>query len=244
MRSSLLRVAATSWLVLATAGCATCRDPGADTPAAANVLKIPAVRGAVRVDGLLDEPCYRRAGRIADFVIVGDATRKPAATSARLLWNADGFVFAFDCEDTSLVVAPSTARERDVDPQDRVELFLWSGHGEDGYFCIEISACGAVHDYRARFYRQFDDSWAPGGWECAVKTRSGGYCVEARLPRAALEGMGFHLRAGERWRAGLFRADFVPGNPDSPDWITWVDARTPEPDFHVAEAFGTLLLRR
>jgi hypothetical protein len=54
--------------------------------------------------------------------------------------------------------------------------------------------------------------------------------------------MGFHLRARERWRAGLFRADFAPGKPDAPDWITWIDARTPQPDFHVAGAFGTLVL--
>ncbi len=244
MSPTLFRAATASWIVLATSGCSTCHDPGADTPAAANVLRVPAVRGAVRVDGLLDEPCYRHAAQVTDFVVAGDPARRPAATSAWLLWNPGGLVFAFDCDDTSLVAAPPTARERDVDPQDRVELFLWSGRDEDDYFCIEISASGAVHDYRARFYRQFDDSWAPGAWRCAVRPRPGGYTVEAMLSRAALEATGFRLHSTERWRAGLFRADFAAGRPDAPDWIAWVDARTPEPDFHVAAAFGTLLLQR
>jgi hypothetical protein len=206
-------------------------------------LQVPALDNPVTVDGELDEPCYRRAPLVTSFVIAGNPGRRPAATSAWMFWDRDRLIFAFDCEDPTLVASPPTANERDVDPQDRVELFLWSGRKADSYYCIEIAARGAVHDYTARFYRRFDDTWSPRGWQCAVKPRPGGYRVEAALSRAALEEMGLRLRAEARWRIGLFRADYTPDRPDAPDWITWVDARTLQPDFHVAGAFGDLVLQ-
>ena len=186
---------------------------------------------------------YRRAPLVNQFVVAGHPGRRPAATSAWLFWSEERLVFAFECDDPTLVASRPTLREADVDPQDRVELFLWSGREADAYYCLEIAAAGAVHDYAARFYRRFDDTWSPHGWQYAVKPRPGGYRVEAALSRAALEAMGFPVRAGGRIRAGLFRADFAPDRPDAPDWITWVDARTPHPDFHVAAAFGTLVFQ-
>ena len=126
-----------------------------------------------------------------------------------------------------------------MDSQDRVEIFLWSGRTNDVYYCIEIGARGAVHDYAARFYRRFDDAWSPARWRFAVTPRKGGYQVEGELSRAALEQMGFRLAPGQRLHAGLFRADFHPGVTE-PDWLCWVDARGPQPDFHVAASFGEI----
>ena len=236
MRKLLIRAIKPACLALALSGCAH-RSSKNSTSA---VLRVPFLDCPVTVDGNLDEPCYRLAPLVADFVIAGAPGRRAAATSAWLFWSEERLVFAFDCDDTACVTSPPTSSEHDVDPQDRVELFLWSGREADGYCCIEVAARGAVHDYAARFYRRFDDAWSPRGWQCGVKLRPGGYRVEAALSRAALEAMGFHPRAGARLRAGLFRADFAPGKPDATDWITWVDARTPQPDFHVAAAFGTL----
>lgn len=225
-------------LALVLAGCAH-RHPGGSTP---TMLGVPPLEGAVTVDGDLDEPCYASEPLVQGFVVAGQPGRRPAATRAWLFWLDEGLVFAFDCDDATPVAAPESGNEREVDPQDRVELFLWSGNEADQYFCIEVAAQGAVHEYAARFYRQFDDRWSPLEWECDARPRPGGYRVEVALSRAALEKMGFPWRSGARLRAGLFRADFAPGKPDAPDWITWVDARTTQPDFHVAGAFGMIEL--
>jgi hypothetical protein len=101
-----------------------------------------------------------------------------------------------------------------------------------------------VHDYKGKFYREFDDEWSPeGGCEHATKVIPGGYEVEAAISRAALEGFGFKLEPGSRWRAGLFRADFTSRRAaDDPFWITWVDANGPEPDFHIQTSFGGIVL--
>jgi len=230
--------AAALGLALVWAGCAAYNGTSMAKP----VLHVPRLDDPVAVDGRLDEPLYQHAACVANLVIAGEPARSPAATSAWLFWTADRLVFAFDCDDATPTASPATLNEHDVDPQDRVELFLWSGRQGDEYYCLELAPAGAVHDYRACFYRRFDDTWQPAAWEHAVRARPGGYVVEAALSRQAIKAMGFELRAGERWRAGLFRADFDPAKPDRPDWITWVDARTPQPDFHVAGAFGWLVL--
>ncbi|MHB8521399.1 MAG: carbohydrate-binding family 9-like protein [Limisphaerales bacterium] len=207
------------------------------------VLKVPEWPGRVTVDGKLNEACYRTPPSVARFVVAGNPAQQPQATKAWLFWQPERLIFAFECEDADIVAPPPSRKEHDVDLQDRVELFLWSGRKPDAYYCLEIGALGAVHDYRARFYRRFDDAWSPATGEYAVSRSAHGYRVEGALSRAAIEAMGFHLEAGARWRVGLFRADFSSRSERSqPTWITWVDAATPQPDFHVPESFGEIVL--
>jgi hypothetical protein len=194
------------------------------------------------VDGQLSEACYQGKAPFTGFVVAGQPAVRPQPTKAWLFWNLERLVFAFEVTDAQIVGTPPSGRERDVDTQDRVEVFLWSGRTNDTYHCIEIGARGAVHDYAARFYRQFDDGWSPAGLKTAAVSTPSGYLVEGEIPGAALEAMGLRLRDGLRLRLGLFRADFRPGRSEDPTWICWVDARGPQPDFHVAGSFGTAVL--
>ena len=207
------------------------------------VLRVPMSQGPFRIDGRLDEPCYATTKPLDAFVVAGLPDKKPAATKAWVFWQPDQLVFAFECEDATILAKEPTSDESDVDGQDRVELFLWNGRPQDTYFCIEIAARGAVHDYSARFYRRFDSSWQVPGLQYAVAPAAKGYCVEAAVSRSAMEACGFDLKPGENLNAGLFRADFHASQPGvEPDWITWVDARSPKPDFHVAGSFGCFRL--
>jgi CubicO group peptidase (beta-lactamase class C family) len=202
----------------------------------------PFLQEEVRTDGRLEEPCYRSLLALTNFVVAGRPGTKCQSTKAWLFWRDDGLYFAFEAVDAQIVAARPSPREHDVDAQDRVEVFLWSGNTNDTYYCIEVGARGAVHDYSARFYRRFDDDWKPAGLQTAVRPTAAGYCVEGVPPRAALESAGFRLKADQRIRCGLFRADFAPGKPEDPTWLCWVDARGPQPDFHVAGSFGEILL--
>src|SRR5439155_1786286 len=191
--------------MLAFAGCAS-----APVPQTARVF-VPRLRETVVIDGKLTEPCYNRSPTVTRFLVAGKSAKASPPTRAWLFWGPERLVFAFDVRDRDIVAAPGSDREHDVDSQDRVEIFLWSGRTNDVYYCIEIGARGAVHDYAARFYRRFDDTWSPTGWRFAVAATPEGYQVEGELPRAAMERMGFRLAPGKRVRAGLFRADFHPG---------------------------------
>jgi len=191
------------------------------------------------IDGRLDESCYRNTPALQSFVIAGNPSQLPSPTKAWLFWNSENLILAFDCQDTAIIAKEPSGNERDVDGQDRVELFLWSGNPRDTYYCIEIAARGAVHDYSCRFYRQFDSTWSYSGWRHDVTQTPQGYQVEVSISRGALQQCGLDLKPGRRMRAGLFRADFVSAQPNAePRWITWVDAPIPKPDFHVAESFG------
>ncbi len=204
-------------------------------------LDVPQWNQAIAIDGMLDEACYSRHMPLTHFVDAADPKAMVAATKAWVFWSEEQLIFAFQCEDRTPAAAEPTGRENDVDPQDRVELFLWSGRNSDPYYCIEIAAKGAVHDYQARFYRQFDNSWTPKDLVFRVHETKEAYTVEASLAKQALSEIGFSLKQDQSFRAGLFRADYDRLN-GQPTWITWVNSRTKEPDFHVAEAFGTFRL--
>ncbi|MBI3191614.1 MAG: carbohydrate-binding family 9-like protein, partial [Pedosphaera parvula] len=205
-------------------------------------LAVPFAASDLTLDGQLSESCYRESVPVESVWVAGKPDRKPPRTRAWLFWNDERLLCAFDCEDAGLVAAPKSASESDVDGQDRVELFLWSGRERDAYYCVEIGALGALHDYRAPFYRQFDSAWALDGLRYAVARTATGYSVEAEIPRAAMEQMGFRPKPRAKLRGGLFRADFSASDPKAePAWITWVDARESKPDFHVAASFGELV---
>lgn len=230
------------WLPLASAGFI---DLQAAEPNEAGKLVVPFTSEIVHIDGRLDEPCYRATPLVgdADFVVAGRPNVQPPKTRAWLYWQDDRLIFAFDCEDADVVASEPSPHEHDVDGQDRVELFLWSGRPKDTYYCVEIAAHGARHDYSARFYRRFDDVWSPAGIEHFARRTQKGYCVEAAIPHAAIQKMGFRLEPGAAWRLGLFRADFAAKTGQGePTWITWVDAKGPVPDFHVADSFGRCVL--
>lgn len=207
-------------------------------------LEVPRLSGAVEIDGMLDEPCYKTPPLVQGFTIPGDPATKPPETKAWLFWDREKLVLAYECEEPDMVAEPPTGNETDVLPQDRSEIFLWSGEGDGPYYGFEIGAKGAVLDFRSHFPRKVDLAWSPAKpATIVVKPTEKGYNVEAAFPRALLEEMGLKLEAGARWRCGLFRGDFhPPGNKREVDWIAWVDAGLPRPDFHVKESFGTLTL--
>jgi hypothetical protein len=213
-------------------------------PAVVPLLSVPEWNGELNVDAKLEESCYRTNSPIEQFVVAGQPGKQAPRTRAWLFWNAEKLIFAFDCEDTNIIAALRSTRERDVDGQDRIELFLWSGRSEESYACLEIGARGALHDYQARFYRKFDSSWTAPGLKYATSLTPSGYRVEGEISRRGMEELGFRLEPGARIRAGLFRADFSSSKKDAePLWITWIDAKGPKPDFHVAESFGEIVFQ-
>jgi len=206
-------------------------------------LTIPYTREAIDADGILNESCYQTYPPMDCFVVAGDPSRLPPKTRAWLFWNEDALVCTFKCEDDSPAFLTSSTDEREVDIQDRAEIFIWHQELVPVYYCIEAAPGGAVHDYEARFYRKFDDCWSPeGGWEYSARRTSAGYNIEMVFPQKAMEAMGIHLCAGCSFQLGLFRADY-DALDGTPVWITWVDHGR-EPDFHTADSFGTAVLAR
>jgi hypothetical protein len=226
-------------IVLLRFGLATSPGLAADP---APTLRVPKFDGEIRIDGKLDEDCYRRTEPLADFHVAGRSNEQPPRTRAWVLWRERGLVVAFECDDARLVAEAPAADEMLAAAQDRVEIFLWDGRPESAYPCVEMAARGAVLDYSARFYRRFDNAWSLKGLKCAARVAGERYWVEAELPADALRPLGITLAEGKRCRGGLFRGDYRTGEKDEePVWITWVNAPVEKPDFHIAASFGTFV---
>jgi len=205
-------------------------------------LSIARLTEPLHVDGRLDEPCYQRVIPVTDFKVASKPGAEARPTYAWLQWNEAGLWFAFAAQDTTLMTAPPTGDEHAVDGQDRVEIFLWPQNSRR-YFCLEIAPDGAVHDYAARIYRRFDDSWTPARARFATQRTADGYAVEGFIPAAALHAMGVRSwKPDTRLHLGLYRADFRPEAPDDPIWLTWVEPNLPKPDFHVRATFAPVAL--
>jgi hypothetical protein len=205
-------------------------------------LRITRLTEPLQVDGRLDEPCYQRVIPVTDFKVASQPSAEASPTQAWLQWSKAGLWFAFAAQDATITASAPTTDEHAVDVQDRVEIFLWPENSWS-YFCLEIAPDGAVHDYAARIYRRFDDSWTPVGAKTATRRTPEGYTVEGFIPVVALHAMGLSFwQLDTRLHAGLYRADFRSEAPEDPIWLTWVEPNLPKPDFHVRATFAPVVL--
>ena len=208
-------------------------------------LRIPRLQTEVKIDGHLDEACYTKHKPFTDFRIAADAKNRPPLTRAWIFWREDKLVFAYECVDRRIVAEPQSDNKMDVGLQDRVELFLWNGRPKDAYLCLELAPRGAVLDYSAKFYRNYDLDWDAKGLKSVAVITPNGYRVEAELPAETVRPFGIEFAKGATFRAGLFRGNRQTSKEDeSVMWITWVESGTEKPDFHVAPAFGRFVLEK
>jgi hypothetical protein len=184
------------------------------------------------------------------------------ATEFRALCDDKHLYFAFRVHDEDIVVLDKLRDKGDVVFEDRVEMFFSVDDRMVHYYCLEIDPRGRVYDYGGSFYRKVDPQWSWPGLDSKATLVSQGYIVEGRMTLAGFETLGFpRLRPGVRIRCGLYRAEFshdrsgrrvepvdsrhthgrqLDGPPPIEEWISWVDPRTKEPDFHVPSSLGWL----
>lgn len=198
----------------------------------------------IKVDGHLARHEWGRAKKEPGFTFPW-LSRKPPATAFFAQVSRQHLYFAFQVQDQDIVVT-AFHQEPDVADGDRVELFFAANKDLKDYYCLEISPDGRVLDYRASFYRQFDDTWDFTGLQVAASRTPSGYVVEGRIPLAELKRLGL-LKSPEKGACfflGLYRAAYSRAGSDKPqvNWISWVQPNTAEPDFHVPSSFGTFCI--
>jgi hypothetical protein len=216
---------------------------------------------AIRVNGRADSPDWLKARVERRFTFPWKRAAAPA-TEFRALCDDRHFYFAFRVHDDDIVVLDKLRDKQDVVFEDRVEMFFSRDDQMRDYYCVEIDPRGRAYDYRGSFYRRFDPAWSWPGLETKASPLERGYVVEGRFTLDGFEALGFpRLRPGVKIRCGLYRAEFshdrsgrpvvqretihnrgrkLDGPPPLEEWISWVDPRTAEPDFHVPSSLGWL----
>jgi chondroitin AC lyase len=197
--------------------------------------------GTIGLDGVKDERAWSDAKEIKSFSNPWNKEISPE-TSLSMLRDGEYLYFFFDVGDEEIVTAPDFSQERDVEREDRVEIFLSKDKDMREYYCFEIDAMGRTLSYAASHYRQFNFDWeAPAGYKVAARTYPGGYSVEGAIPLVFLE----ELKNGKELFFGAYRAEFsLENNKLEENWLTWADPATASPDFHVPASLGRLRLNR
>lgn len=215
---------------------------------------------AIQIDGRAGESEWADAVVEREFFFPWKKLKAPP-TAFRAVWDRENFYFAFQVRDDDVVVEENFRGEEDAVFEDRVELYFSLDEAMKKYFCFEIDSRGRVFDYGARSYREFDPKWNLPELETAATRQPDGYEVEGKIPLESFAKMGFPpIQPGAKIRFGMFRAEFShdrsgkpvkqdsqhtlgrqhEGPPPIEAWISWVDPKTDEPDFHVPASLGWL----
>ncbi|MBJ8325835.1 carbohydrate-binding family 9-like protein [Streptococcus pacificus] len=201
-----------------------------------------------QIDGMLDDTVWQDVPILSGgFHFPWDAKEAPL-TEFKAFQDGTDLYFNFNVLDKDVLLDSEWQdNESTVDNEDRVELFFAGGSIDkptpDGmplYYAIEVDADGRVHDYSIEYYRDFDGEWDLEGLETAATKTDNGYSVEGKIPIKTLEEL--KLLTNNTMKVGAYRAEFstpeTEGDDPIMEWISWVDPKTPAPDFHVNSSFG------
>lgn len=193
----------------------------------------------IEIDGLFTESVWEKANIISEFIYPWEDKEVQGRLIFRALYDNSTFYFSFVVEDkNAFIVLDSLLDKKDISKEERVEIYFSKNKTLKEYFCIEIDPKGRILDYKASFYRKFDESWFLKGAKCVGEIFVNRYQIEAAIPLEFLNEMGIDY--DEDFFVGLFRADLkkLSNSSISESWISWIDPKTNIPDFHVPEAFG------
>lgn len=159
---------------------------------------------------------------------------------ARLLWTSEQLLVRFECQqDEPLVVSshPQTEIEAaNLWERDVCELFIAPDKNRrEKYFEFEVAPTGEWLDYsimQLPDFRQTDAAYN-SGLKTLAQIRQNSFSIIFQIGWQAL---GKKPEIGEEWLGNLFRC---VGAGATRGYLAWQPTLTPQPNFHVPQAFGT-----
>ncbi len=209
-------------------------------------LVVPQARGAIRDDGVLDEPDWARAADTGDLVdtlsgAVGD--RRNARGRVKVLWDDAALHVAFEVQDGTQVDHGGGQVDPHLWEDDCAEVMLDPGGDARDYFEIQVGPRGSVFDTRytaPRMPRPFGQTQWSSGIHPGVHATATMYTVEMSIAWSALEVPAEHPteHPGDDLRANFYLMDRV--SPAGQRFAGWSPPLVG--DFHVPARFGHLHL--
>ena len=165
-------------------------------------------------------------------------------TSFRALYDDHHLYFRFEVTDSHVYVNHDLPGRHAIDNSDRVELFFRTDEELNPYYCLEIDSEARCQDFKGHPGKKLDFDWNWPTQELLLTSKRTelGFEVEGALKLSTFEELGL-LNDG-KIETGVYRARYhrQPDNSWEPEWICWVDPKTPEPDFHNPHSFGVFEL--
>jgi len=200
----------------------------------------------VTLDGQITDAAWQKTQHLTDFCLPWEDSKLPY-TEFRAFYDRQSFYFLFSVTDADIVTFGKSGDELLIDKDDRVEIFLSCDSKLKKYYGIEINSVGRIMDYSAAYHRNFDFFWGLAGIKTASLVTDNGYNVEASIPIKSLESLGLlDMPLDNMIYAGIFRADVSQTKISKLkyQWLSWVNPKTVEEDFHIPQTFGCLVFEK
>jgi hypothetical protein len=189
-----------------------------------------------------DDPEWARAHPVTINLYWSGAQAPPARhAEAKLIWSDNALCVRYLCNQTEPLVvsaAPQTAKKTlGLWDRDVCEIFLAPDpQVPERYLEFEAAPTGewvdlAIHVTPEKRETDWDFH---SDMTAAARSESGRVLIGMRLP---FDHWIHKPQKGERWRVNLFRC---VGDGATRGYLAWQPTRTPEPAFHVPQAFGWL----
>lgn len=200
-----------------------------------------------KLDGKLDDPCWKEAVPIDRFASFWDKTPR-SGTKAFLAWDDEALYYAATMTDAELR-AFGTKRNDSLWDGDVFELFFKPSARKPEYYEFQANPRGLIFEVAwPRRGHDFGDftKLAPLGGKAVVALegtldrpgdRDRGWAVEARIPWSAFATTGGKPRPGDSWLFALCRYDYGPQGTEP---VLMSSAPLTAASYHQYEDYGTL----
>jgi hypothetical protein len=174
----------------------------AQAPAENGIPRVEAttVPGAIRIDGVLDEPAWQKAGVIADLTQQSPKPGEPTPfrTEVRILTDSRNLYFGIRCFDPepSRIAVHTMQRDGNMTGDDTLSIVLDTLHDHRTGYLFEVNAAGARLDGLISDPNTRDPKldW-DGIWNVRTRRTAAGWTAEISLPAQTIR----FVRASGVW---------------------------------------------
>ncbi|MFY0714888.1 endoxylanase [Seonamhaeicola sp. NFXS20] len=195
------------------------------------------------INGSGDSPLWNEAYILTDFISPWD-TKNPKKIEFRSLWDSKNLYFYFKVFDNEIYIDTKDNTKQSISKSDRVELFFKIDDKLNPYYCLEIDPTSRILDFIAYPERKFEFDWQWPKNNLLVKSeiKNDFFTVEGSITLTSLHN--FKLINNNKIKTGIYRAKYNKNENSQyePVWISWVNPKTKQPNFHVPQSFGELNL--
>jgi hypothetical protein len=179
----------------------------ASSAEAPRVIQAVRAETAPEIDGQLNDPCWKEAPEITDFLIYRSRDLAVTQTYGYVCYDDSYLYIGMKClipdAITKPVGEPGTYAHDDFPwGHDRIEIMLDPGHTESDYYQLAMTAYGATFDCsRSVGGTGEDDAWN-GEWTGRSYIGEGYWSVELAMP---YHNLGITPESGSTWGVNLCR---------------------------------------
>ncbi|MCP4724965.1 MAG: carbohydrate binding family 9 domain-containing protein [bacterium] len=171
----------------------------------------------IKIDGILDEPCWNSSTGTGGFTQREPDFNDPASekTAILTLYDDENIYFGIRCHDTEpdKIVANEMRRDAILDNNDYIEIIIDTYHDHRNAYYFATNPAGVLVDGLIRNEGDVINMDWNGIWDCSVKLNENGWTAELIIPLRMLR---FDRSDVQEW--GINFGRHIPRNREDSYW--------------------------